>query len=226
MRKTILLLSALPALALLASFATRPALERPNADFQQFLKQFEQADLPFALSAADLQAHLLRERDPNYGSPKFSRLQDPDGFLPRNTREMISRIPITYSPVAQLATADHHAVIYTMFRGYSRGYQTYRIAVFDKTGNCISDNRLAETAPEYLTAATVDHHLQAVVQTYRIKWEASGNDRRSTISGLTLETSSEIDLTAPTELEEKNPKRKPSKKTAPDAPAEKSLGAR
>lgn len=229
MRKTMLLLSALPILGLLVAFSmnstpTRPAdsvcTDRTDA-FQKFLKQFKDMPLPYVLSAKDLQTQL--EQDISDKDRMFRpRLDDPEGFVPYNRRDMISRVPVSHQSIAHLATADLHAVIYTSFRGYSRQYKTYNIVIFDKTGNLISSNQLAQTTREYITAGTVNAKLQATIQTYRIKREKEDSSD-SKITGLTLETSEEIDLTIPTETDEETIP-KPVKKAEPELPRTESLG--
>ena len=234
MHKARLFLALLPALGLLVAFSVRPApAPIPHAhradDFKNFLNQFDKMPLPFVLAAADLQTQMaktLENKSKTSSKAKSPRLDDPDGFLPFDPHERMSRMPTYYEPVAQLAAAEHIAVIYTSFRGFSRPYKTYTLVVFDKAGNFISRNRIAETSPDFLTAATVDTSLRAIIQTYRINRETADDfDALDTISSLTLETSSEIDLTAPTEKEE-DFWRKPVKKTAPDLPTTESLGTR
>jgi len=235
MYKTLLFLASLPALGLLVAFSMRPApapISDPHRtdDFKKFLKQFDKMPLPFVLSDSDLQTQMAgaleKKATAGTNKAKSPRLDDPDGFLPFDPHERMSRMPTYYEPVAQLAANDHIAVIYTSFRGFSRPYKTYTIVVFDKVGNFISRNRIAETAPDFLTATTVDASLRAIIQTYRINRETADEyDALDTISGLTLETSSEIDLTVPTD-QETDFWRKPKKKTAPDLPATETLGAR
>jgi hypothetical protein len=235
MHKISLFLVSLPALGLLVAFSMRPASApisdtHRSDDFKKFLKQFDKTPLPFVLSASDLQAQLAgameKETTTATKKNKSLRLDDPSGFLPFDPHERMSRMPTYYAPVAQLAAADHIAVVYTSFRGFSRSYKTYTLIVFDKAGNFISRNRIAETTPEFLTEATVDAGLRAIVQTYRIHRDTADEyDASDTISSLTLETSKEIDLTAPTEIEE-DFWRKPVKKPATDLPTTESLGAR
>ncbi len=211
MRKSILLLCALPVLGLLAAFSihTKPTLltnaHRTDA-FQEFLKQFDKKSLPYAITTGQLQKQLESDdsgalKKTAAGTKMRLRLDDPEGFIPFNRREMISRVPVSHQPVAHLATADHHAVVYTSFRGYSRQYKSYYIVVFDKVGNLISSSQLAQTTREYITAGTVNSELQATIQTYRIKREKEDSSD-SKITELTLETSREIDLTIPTETDE------------------------
>ncbi len=224
------MLSLLPAIGLLVAFSMHPVpvTDARRADaFRAFLKQFDDKTLPYAVTAEHLQKQL--ETDDWEGLKKSSegrkirlRLDDPEGFIPYNRREMMSRVPVSHQPVAHFATAENHAVIYTSFRGYSRGYQSYFIVVFDKVGNLISSNLLAQTTREYITAATVDAELRAAVQTYRIN-RGKADSYESKIVGLTLETASEIDLTQPTEESENS--KKQIKKVEPELPRTESLGA-
>jgi hypothetical protein len=232
MRKIILLLSVLPVLGLFAAFSIHSApagltnARRTDA-FQEFLKQFDKKSLPYAISTRQLQKQLESDdsgalKKTASGTKMRLRLDDPEGFIPFNRREMISRVPVSHQPVAHLATADHHAVVYTSFRGYSRQYKTYNIVVFDKAGNLISSNLLAQTTREYITAATVDAELRATIQTYQINREKEDSSD-SKITGLTLESSEKIDLTTPTETDE-DIIPKPVKKAEPELPRTESLG--
>jgi len=233
MKKTILLLAALPAIGLLVAFSmhTRtphPTTEQADTPFKTFLKQFKPATLPYSISAKSLQQHLadaMTEKG-SKRDKKIGRLQDPEGFIPFNRMEMMSRVPTYREPEVQLATADHHLVIYTVSRGFSRPYKSYVAVVFDKQGNALSSHHLAETSYDYLTAATIDANLQATVQTYRINWKKEDEenpDAERQIAGLTPETSKTIDLTTPNEGDDDNRKFKPNKKV--DLPETESLGA-
>jgi len=233
MKKTILLLAGLPAIALLAAFSMRshtsfiPA-KSGNEEFQAFLKQFKPADLPFSMTAKQLQKQMTAALDENLGKVKRKkeRLEDPEGFLPFDRMSMISRMPTYREPEVQLANAENIVVIYSVSRGFSRPFKSYVAAVFDKKGNALASHRIAETNSEYLSAFSIDARLQATIQSYRINWKENDDelyDHRE-IAGLTPETSKIVDLTQADDKEfEDFPKAKPAKKL--DVPNGASLGA-
>ncbi len=236
MKKTILLLAAIPAIGLLVAFSLRTHAPYPDSElktlpaddpFKALLKQFKPATLPYTLSAKNLQAQMsnaLTEKG-SKNPKKVGRLQDPEGLIPFDRMEMMSRVPTYREPEAQFATAENYVVIYTVSRGFSRPYKSYVAVVFDKQGTALSSHRIAETSYDYLTAATIDVNLQATVQTYRINWkkeDPENPDADRAIAGLSPETSKIIDLTQPNEDDEKR-KLKPMKKA--DLPATESLGA-
>jgi hypothetical protein len=235
MKKTILLLAALPAIGLLVAFTKHTTAVRsipehqPGDAFKEFLAQFKPATLPYSISAKKLQdqmASALKETN-SKRSKKIGRLQDPEGFIPFDHMSMISRVPTYREPEVQLATADHHVVVYSISRGFSRPYKTYMAVVFDKKGTALAGHRIAEISHDFLTAATIDANLQATVQTYRINWkeEALENpDTGSPIAGLTPETSKVLDLTQPAEDEESPRSKLPIKKL--ETPVGKSIGTR
>jgi len=234
MKKTILLLAALPAIGFLVAFSKHTTAVRtipehqPGDAFKEFLAQFKPATLPYSISSKKLQEQMtsaLNETN-SKRSKKIGRMEDPEGFLPYDRMSMISRVPTYREPEVQLATADHHVVIYSISRGFSRPYKTYVAVVFDQKGTALASHRIAEISHDFLAAATIDANLQATVQTYRIHWEEDqeepDGDRR--VSGLTPETSKVFDLSQPDEDDEEFPKIKPAKKS--DAPARASLGTR
>ncbi len=234
MKKTILLLAALPAIGLLVAFTRHTTAARsipehqPGDAFKEFLAQFKPATLPYSISAKKLQEQMtsaLKETN-SKRSKKIGRLEDPEGFLPYDRLSMISRVPTYREPEVQLATMDHHVVIYSISRGFSRPYKTYVAVVFDKKGTALASHRLAEISHDFLAAATIDASLQTTVQTYRIKWkeDEENPDAERRIAGLTPETSKVFDLSQPSEDDDELPKIKPAKKS--DTPAGASLGTR
>ena len=234
MKKTILLLAALPAIGLLVAFTKHTTAVRsipehqPGDAFKGFLAQFKPATLPYSISAKKLQdqmASALKETN-SKRSKKIGRLEDPEGFLPYDHLSMISRVPTYREPEVQLATADHHVVIYSISRGFSRPYKTYVAVVFDKKGTALASHRIAEISHDFLAAATIDANLQTTVQTYRINWkeDEENPDAERRIAGLTPETSKVFDLTQPAEEEESPRSKLPVKKL--ETPVDKSIGTR
>lgn len=234
MKKTILLLAALPAIGLLVAFTKHTTAVRsipepqPGNAFKEFLAQFKPASLPYSISSKKLQEQMtsaLKETN-SKRSKKIGRLEDPEGFLPYDRLSMISRVPTYREPEVQLATADHYAVIYSVSRGFSRPYKTYIAVVFDKKGTALASHRIAEISHDFLAAATIDANLQATVQTYRINWkeDEENPDAERRIAGLTPETSKVFDLSQPSEDDEEFPQIKPAKKS--DTPVGASLGTR
>ncbi|MEQ1747092.1 MAG: hypothetical protein ABMA02_16805 [Saprospiraceae bacterium] len=235
MKKTILLFAALPTIGLLAAFSLRnPVSEKkaPRTDdpFQTFLAQFKPTTLPYTISPKQLQERMTNAMNTQdikslKRSKGSSRLNDPEGFLPFNRMEMMSRVPTFHEPEAQMATADHHLVIYTVSRGFSRPYKSYVAVVFDKQGTALATHTIAETSYDYLSAVSVDHNLQAAVQTYRINWkdtDEDNTDRERAIAGLTPETAKVLDLTQPDE-NDMDRKLRPAKKH--ELPAGASIGS-
>ncbi len=231
MRKTILILSAFLCIGFFAAFSLIPASDPglpqiSGDDFKEFLSQFKQETLPYAITKESLQQHiktsLLRDGKSNgYWKPG---LKDPNGFLPNSRMDYMSRVPIHNEPVSRLENEQFVAVVYASTRGFTTGFKQYRIAVFDKSGTYIAGHNLAGTGISHLNAATVNADLKAVIQSYQINWEKdldeNGTDGNK-ITGLSLESAREVDLTTPSE-EDKWFDRKPKKQEVPE---EKSIGA-
>ena len=240
MRKTILFsLTALLALAVLAAFSqittqrAKPALANTR-DFQQFLQQFKPALLPYVLSKETLLQRLKanlpqadeqkEERRRTQWRQDLVRLVDPNGFLPGHAMEMMSRVPSFYNPVARVETKEYVAVIYSVTRGFAGPYSDYQVAVFDKTGQFVSENTLAQLGTTSLTAATIYTNLLARTEQYRINWKRNLDEfglEGNSITGVTQESANDTDLTLPTEGS-KLPKIKQAPKTLPDT---ESIGA-
>ena len=212
MKNTLLMLTAALALGLCAAFTLMPggkaAVESKSPDdFEKFLEQFPKAELPYAITKADMQAQLeagIRKDDDSKSAHSKSRkyLDDPNRFIPTPRMEYLSRSPIYKEPVLQLATADHHAVIYAVTQGFSVSFKTYNVAVFDKSGKYLATHSVAGSSIDHLTTGTINEQLQAVIETYTVNWEHDVYESDladNTITGLTLEQAKTVDLTQPVE---------------------------
>lgn len=183
------------------------AEEVADRDFNNFLKQFPKAGLPYNISAEYLKEYLMAaiqlEESTGVAEQEAQRksrvrLNDPRRFLPGSRYSMFSRIPVFLEPVARMETKKYHAIVYSESQGFGWAYKSYRIAVFTKAGQLISENVVAHTGSTELVSVAVDAQLKAVVQTYQIKWKndyyeygTEGNE----ISGLTLDSAETMDLT-------------------------------
>jgi len=229
MKNTMLSIAAVLALGLFAAFSlisreTPSAQTRPEDDFQKFLKQFPMAALPYVLSKEQmleqLNAGIELEKAESRESEdvSYKPLDDPKRFIPSNRLDYISRVPVYKEPVARLATAQHHALIYSVSQGFSRPFKSYLVAVFDKNGSFLATHSLAGSGMSHLKTAEINSRLEGMVNTYKLRWEndiyETGLDENA-ISGLTLELSETIDLTKPAADELDDLKKKPLKKEKP-----------
>lgn len=150
-------LAIIPALLLaLAVNLTAQEVEIPT--FAQFVAQFPQASLPYAL---DAQAVMAKP------TAKAARLDwQFYHFLPELERSaQSSNMPVYPEPVAAFETKENIAVLYNVARGTNRNpVSAYTISVFDRAGNHISTHFLAGTNGKSLTMATINAHLNAEIK--------------------------------------------------------------
>ncbi|TNE51642.1 MAG: hypothetical protein EP344_16440 [Bacteroidetes bacterium] len=172
--------------------------------FQKFLKQFPDAAFPYDINKEEalesLQAAIGRMKEDGPMQSVGNGLEDPDHFLPGSRMALISRVPSFLEPVAHLATARHHVVIYLITRGFSFGHRTYVATTFDKKGKCLASHEVAAIGDIYLKTFAVDTDLNATVENYKVNWEKDRYDagiEENTITSVTLETSEVLDLTEP-----------------------------
>lgn len=142
-----------------------------NATFEEFLRQFPKANLPYALGEEELRGQ-LESRAANQPVAKTKRLGwEFYDFLPaleEDARE--NRMPVYPEPVAALENATHYAVIYNTGRNFARQYKTYNIAVFDKAGNFVATRCIGGVNPTALASATIDENLQVTIKEYNVNW--------------------------------------------------------
>ena len=211
MKNILLSATVLLALGALVAFSRlahpTPPLPVHDKDFKSFLKQFPKTKLPYALTKEELQRKLLAalkqqtSADGLYNTQEpFVALKDPNEFISRNTRDLLSRGPVYQQPEVAMETADHVIVVYTAFSGFRQGFKSYMVAVFDKEGHLISKNQLANISTGMLMAGAIDKDLQATVTTYSVQWQNENaqygtEDKR--ITGLSTASTRTIDLKAP-----------------------------
>lgn len=199
------------AIGALAAFSrmTRPAAPLPDRgkEFKAFLKQFPKTKLPYALTKEELQRKLvaaLKQTTSAVGGyntqESFVALQDPNEFISRNTRDLLSRDPVYQQPEVAMETSDHVIVVYTAFSGFRWGFKSYMVAVFDQEGHLISKNQLANISTGMLMAGAIDKDLQATLTTYSVQWQnenAQYGTEDNRITGLSAASTRTIDLKAP-----------------------------
>jgi len=182
-------------LAIASLFALNLNGQTPT--FQDFLKQFPAATLPFSFNAQDLQGTL--ETRPVAKAKRLS--WEFYQFLPELERSAeFSSMPVYPEPVASFETKEYYAVLYNLARGLSRGTKTYSISIFTKEGTYISTHFVAGVNAHNLTAATINEQLNASVKEFKINWamdfRATGFDGNK-VTGLTLQDMQTLELTAP-----------------------------
>lgn len=180
------------------------SLSAQEANFQDFLKQFPKASLPYTFNVEELQGSLEKRQ-----ATKTARLDwEYYSFLPELERSaQFSNMPVHPEPVAAFETEQYHAVLYNIARGYSRGAKTYSITIFDKAGNYIGTHFVAGVNAQSITSATIDESLLASVKVFQVNW---ASDYRlngmvgNIITGLTLTNVHVFELTTygnPDEIE-------------------------
>lgn len=201
--------------ALLTAFSVKNVfLNDPEVTFEEFLQQFPQQKLPYALDENSIKVRLdqyvaqVNNPEANPGIPQTHRLDwKYYDFLPDLENEArFSRLPMQAEPVALFAVADRYAVLYSTSRSYRFGFATYHISVFDQKGHQISSNMVGKVMPESIVSATISADLQAELKTWRIDWkksyEKNGIDGNK-ITGLTYVETTRVDLMKPTPSEKK-----------------------
>lgn len=182
-------------LAIASLFALNLNGQTPT--FQDFLKQFPAATLPFSFNAQDLQGNLE-----NRTAAKAKRLSwEFYQFLPELERSAeYSSMPVYPEPVASFETKEYYAVLYNIARGLSRGNKTYSISVFTKEGTYVGTHFVAGVNAQNLTAATINEQLNASVKEFKINWamdfRANGFDGNK-VTGLTLQDMQTLELATP-----------------------------
>lgn len=203
--------------ALLTGFSIQKALTRdPEVTFKDFIAQFPQQRLPYALDAVSLQNNLNfyvakvngKNTDSQLGRP-FDKLDWAYyKFLPQLENEaMFSRLPLQVEPIALFVTNEYRAVMYSTSRGARYGYGSYYITVFDREEKYISTNLIGCTNPEDMMSADITPDLQVVTHTWKVNWkneyQLSGlhNNR---VEGISPTGSGQIDLTFPKPIEQRS----------------------
>jgi hypothetical protein len=141
--------------------------------FQDFLKQFPSAGLPYSFSEQDLKGQLDARTGTNARRESPKRLAwEYYEFLPDLEKiAEVSSMPIYPEPVASFETEKHYAVAYNTGRAFAKQYKTYNIALFDKNGVHQATYCIAGVQIGTLTAATLDEQLHVTIKEYEIKWE-------------------------------------------------------
>jgi hypothetical protein len=182
-------------LAIASLFALNLNAQTPT--FQDFLKQFPVATLPYTFKVEDLQGQI--ETRP---IAKIKRLSwEYYQFLPELEHSaQYSSMPVYPEPVASFETNDYYAVVYNIARGLSRGTKTYSISVFNKQGIYIGTHFVAGVNPNTLTVATIDQQLNASVQSYKVSWALNYRDngpQGNKVTGLDPQNEQVLMLTIP-----------------------------
>lgn len=154
--------------ASLCSFAYYNNKEKERvALYQEFLKQFEQVELPgrVVLKPTDYAAMFKLEEEKESKEEKISPVLDMSfkDFIPALGRGRMSRLgPSTYrAEVLLTSNKKFDAVIFSVSRPYDRNACSYTIKTFDKKGKAIAEHALgyADAKNKVVLTATEDLEL-------------------------------------------------------------------
>jgi hypothetical protein len=182
-------------LAIASLFSLNLNAQTPT--FQDFLKQFPTATLPYTFKAEDLQGQIETRPIVKVKRLSWEYFQ----FLPELEHSaQFSSMPVSPEPVASFETKYYYAVVYNIARGLSRGTKTYSISVFNKEGKYIGTHFIAGVNPNTMTVATIDEQLTASVQAYKVNWALNYRDngpQGNKVVSLDMENEQMMMLTIP-----------------------------
>ncbi len=169
---------------ILTAFQVRTHTEMPSEaakekNFERFLSELPKGELPFALSVNQLQKHLEAyrgEQDKRKKSPlQMVRLSyGYSDFLPNMDGGKFSRVPPSASGLMTVPVDDKHLVVYASGRIHA-GYQIFYSILYDKKGNVLKEEKLAEIDNNFLMEGAISEDLQIKTITHKIVWSDEEN---------------------------------------------------
>ncbi len=109
-----------------------------------------------------------------------------------------SRFPKYYLPITYLETDSHFVFLYAEVLGYRAQTREYRVAVFDKAGNWLTNEPIAFFNHYSFATFSLDKSMVVKVQPFTINWKDERYEDYSqrNIESLTIEEAETIDLKA------------------------------